>query len=271
MNWCQLLNSLRRRQTTISSGPRSEFQRDFDRSVFSTPVKRLQDKAQVFPLEAHDAVRTRLTHSLEHQSGDALGTDAGPLLGQFDPYPRRPVGAPRAWVDLLDAPLEHGIGSGARRRAFQPSVVAAGETFSTRNIVSTGKGLGALSGTRRLAGPRVGLGSEPRRGFCQDLPFYTQLLVLTGKAPQLLLLRTGGPVAAHPLVAFGLDHPVPDRLPGRLEFLGQRFRAIRPTRTSSTICCRVSGGYGPCGFDMIGHPPFPLQEMKCPRNRVNSR
>lgn len=44
---------------------RSEFDRDYDRAVFSTPVRRLQDKTQVFPLEPHDAVRTRLTHSLE--------------------------------------------------------------------------------------------------------------------------------------------------------------------------------------------------------------
>jgi dGTPase len=44
---------------------RVQFERDYDRSIFSTPVKRLQDKAQVFPLEPHDAVRTRLTHSLE--------------------------------------------------------------------------------------------------------------------------------------------------------------------------------------------------------------
>jgi dGTPase len=44
---------------------RSEFEKDYDRTVFSTPVRRLQDKAQVFVLEPHDAVRTRLTHSLE--------------------------------------------------------------------------------------------------------------------------------------------------------------------------------------------------------------
>ena len=65
MNWTTLLNPERRRQTTIVGGHRTQFERDFDRSVFSTPVKRLQDKAQVFPLEPHDAVRTRLTHSLE--------------------------------------------------------------------------------------------------------------------------------------------------------------------------------------------------------------
>jgi len=68
MNWKTLLNANRLRQSTISGDHRAEFERDFDRAVFSTPVRRLQDKAQVFPLEPHDAVRTRLTHSLEVSS-----------------------------------------------------------------------------------------------------------------------------------------------------------------------------------------------------------
>src|ERR1051325_517670 len=44
---------------------RSQFERDYDRAVFSTTVRRLQDKAQVFIKDPSDAVRTRLTHSLE--------------------------------------------------------------------------------------------------------------------------------------------------------------------------------------------------------------
>ena len=59
MDWKALLNPNRRRPSTITGDHRAEFERDFDRAVFSTPVKRLQDKAQVFPLEPHDAVRTR--------------------------------------------------------------------------------------------------------------------------------------------------------------------------------------------------------------------
>jgi dGTPase len=47
---------------------RTEFEKDLSRVVFSTPVRRLQDKTHVFPLEQHDAVRTRLTHSLEVSS-----------------------------------------------------------------------------------------------------------------------------------------------------------------------------------------------------------
>lgn len=75
MKWEKLLNESRVRdlgnkiknQVTDheKKDPRSEFQRDYDRCLFSTPVRRLQDKAQVFPLEVHDSVRTRLTHSLE--------------------------------------------------------------------------------------------------------------------------------------------------------------------------------------------------------------
>jgi dGTPase len=68
MDWQQLLNSERPRKTSSSGDHRLQFERDLDRCVFSTPVKRLQDKAQVFPLEEHDAVRTRLTHSLEVSS-----------------------------------------------------------------------------------------------------------------------------------------------------------------------------------------------------------
>jgi len=68
MNWNNLLNSDRVRNSTSTGDHRIEFERDYDRSVFSTPVKRLQDKAQVFPLEINDAVRTRLTHSLEVSS-----------------------------------------------------------------------------------------------------------------------------------------------------------------------------------------------------------
>ena len=68
MDWKKLLNPNRPRSTTSPPDHREQFERDYDRAVFSTPVKRLQDKVQVFPLEPHDAVRTRLTHSLEVSS-----------------------------------------------------------------------------------------------------------------------------------------------------------------------------------------------------------
>lgn len=44
---------------------RTVFEQDYDRVLFSTPVRRLADKTQVFPLERNDSIRTRLTHSHE--------------------------------------------------------------------------------------------------------------------------------------------------------------------------------------------------------------
>lgn len=88
MDWNCLLSTTRVKglsgQTSSEPIPgdfRSQFDRDYGRTVFSTPVRRLQDKAQVFPLEQHDAVRTRLTHSMEVSSvSRSLGETAERLL-----------------------------------------------------------------------------------------------------------------------------------------------------------------------------------------------
>ncbi|MES9792788.1 dGTP triphosphohydrolase, partial [Priestia megaterium] len=44
---------------------RNQFERDYDRVMSSSSLRRLQDKAQVFPLQESDFIRTRLTHSME--------------------------------------------------------------------------------------------------------------------------------------------------------------------------------------------------------------
>ena len=53
MNWIQLISDKRlglEDYHNPHSGVRSDFQRDFDRLVFSSPFRRLQNKTQVFPL-----------------------------------------------------------------------------------------------------------------------------------------------------------------------------------------------------------------------------
>jgi len=77
MNWNQLLSVKRMGKptsTTITEEMRTEFQRDFDRLIFSSPFRRLQNKTQVFPLPGSVFVHNRLTHSLEVASvGRSLG------------------------------------------------------------------------------------------------------------------------------------------------------------------------------------------------------
>lgn len=84
MNWNKLL-SARRYQPGLStslfqSHDRSQFQRDYDRLIFSSPFRRLQNKTQVFPLPGNIFVHNRLTHSLEVAS---VGRSLGNKLRQF--------------------------------------------------------------------------------------------------------------------------------------------------------------------------------------------
>ena len=60
---------------------RSEFQRDYDRLIFSAPFRRLQNKTHVFPLPGSVFVHNRLTHSLEVSCvGRSLGNDVANQL-----------------------------------------------------------------------------------------------------------------------------------------------------------------------------------------------
>ena len=76
--WDNLLLAKRFREKSSekrnSTDCRSEFKKDFDTVCNSTIIRRLQDKAQVFPLEKDDYARTRLTHSIEVMSiAESLG------------------------------------------------------------------------------------------------------------------------------------------------------------------------------------------------------
>jgi len=61
------------------SPDRSRFQQDYDRIVFTSALRRLKDKTQVFPLAQSDYVRTRLTHSLE---ASCVGRSLGSMVGR---------------------------------------------------------------------------------------------------------------------------------------------------------------------------------------------
>ncbi|RPG31131.1 MAG: dNTP triphosphohydrolase [Muricauda sp. TMED12] len=65
--WSLLLEEkrFRAKSKTIESDGRNTFENDYGRLISSAPIRRLQDKTQVFPLEESDYIRTRLTHSLE--------------------------------------------------------------------------------------------------------------------------------------------------------------------------------------------------------------
>ena len=92
LEWNKLLCTKRERESKSGSSinpVRNEFEADYDRIVGSSSVRRLQDKAQVFPLQQNDVARTRLTHSMEAAACQRQAKGAGIALG--DPGKLGPV------------------------------------------------------------------------------------------------------------------------------------------------------------------------------------
>jgi len=97
MNWDSLISDKRfglEHFHESRPGVRSDFQRDFDRLVFSSPFRRLQNKTQVFPLPGSIFVHNRLTHSMEVACvGRSLASEVAIRL--------RPRYESEEWVDKL--------------------------------------------------------------------------------------------------------------------------------------------------------------------------
>ncbi len=89
MNWKQLISARRFGMEEFHrerEENRSEFQRDYDRLIFSAPFRRLQNKTQVFPLPGSVFVHNRLTHSLEVSCvGRSLGNDVAKAILKRQP------------------------------------------------------------------------------------------------------------------------------------------------------------------------------------------
>lgn len=83
MDWNQLLSTQRlgsqNRETLSNEKARTQFQRDYDRLIFSSPFRRLQNKTQIFPLPGSIFVHNRLTHSIEVAS---IGRSLGDMAAQ---------------------------------------------------------------------------------------------------------------------------------------------------------------------------------------------
>ena len=119
LDWGRLLSETRRshldakeqasNEVADAVEHRTPWERDYDRILFSTPVRRLADKTQVFPLERNDSVRTRLTHSYEVSNlARSMGTY---LAHQFQPIRDLPDAARTIPPILAAVGLAHDLGN----------------------------------------------------------------------------------------------------------------------------------------------------------------
>lgn len=133
MNWKQLLSARRwgyeNREMSEQFDARSEFQRDYDRLIFSSPFRRLQNKTQVFPLPGAVFVHNRLTHSLEVASvGRSLGRLFYNLMKERNPEVDQQFPFLQEVGDIISAAcLSHDLGN----PAFGHSGEAAISSFFT--------------------------------------------------------------------------------------------------------------------------------------------
>lgn len=112
MQWDQLLSGRRfgMEEYHERKHERTDFQRDYDRLIFSSPFRRLQNKTQVFPLPGSIFVHNRLTHSLEVSCvGRSLGNNV--TKGLMQKYPQGSINFPEIGSIVSAACLAHDMGN----------------------------------------------------------------------------------------------------------------------------------------------------------------
>ncbi|RLD30083.1 MAG: deoxyguanosinetriphosphate triphosphohydrolase [Bacteroidetes bacterium] len=136
MNWEQLLSLKRfgdtnKRLRKEQDETRLGFEVDYDRIIFSSEFRSLQDKTQVIPLSQTDFIHTRLTHSLEVSVvGRSLGRQVGlkllkkyPHLKEVQGFQTNDFGA-----IVATAALAHDIGNPPFGHSGEKAI---GEFFKT--------------------------------------------------------------------------------------------------------------------------------------------
>ena len=119
MNWEKLLSLKRfgdtqKRERKDQDETRLGFEVDYDRIIFSSEFRSLQDKTQVVPLSNEDFVHTRLTHSLEVSVvGRSLGRQVGTKILEKFPDLKNKYGyqANDFGAIVAAASLAHDIGN----------------------------------------------------------------------------------------------------------------------------------------------------------------
>jgi len=198
MRWEQLL-STNRAGKPVSPGShhdRTQFQRDYDRVIFSSPFRRMQDKTQVFPLPGSIFVHNRLTHSLEVACvGRSLGNNASRFLRE---------------TNKVDTPLVEELGAVTAAACLahdmgNPPFGHSGEKAISRFF-------------------KEGAGSRYRE-MIDDQSIWNDLVAFEGNANALRLLthrfsgrREGGFALTLTSVAAMVKYPYPSATPGRPKF-----------------------------------------------------
>ncbi len=243
MDWLRLISNKRlglEEYHQVRKDDRTEFQRDYDRLIFSAPFRRLQNKTQVFPLPGSVFVHNRLTHSLEVSSvGRSLGNDTARALMQKHPDLSRSL-LSEAGAIVSAACLAHDLGN--------PPFGHSGER-AIGTFFSEGKG-------NWLRDYR-----DPASGECLDGREWNDLIRFEGNANAFRLLthhfkgrRDGGFVMTYTTLASIVKYPFSSELAdghAKFGFFQSEIPVFRRIAEELGIP-RTDGGEG--GLRYVRHP-----------------
>ncbi len=139
--WSTCYLSEAERNQERSDLSRSSYQRDYDRIIFSSAFRRLQNKTQVFPLPGTAFVHNRLTHSLEVASvGRSIGTIVGRSLAEKH-FEKESLDYQFYYYELSNvigaACLAHDLGNPAFGHSGEAAISHYFKSFSETSIEGT--------------------------------------------------------------------------------------------------------------------------------------
>jgi dGTPase len=221
LEWGKLLCSDRRPKADAPAGTKSavateieyrtEIERDYDRILFSTPVRRMADKTQVFPLEKNDSVRTRLTHSHEVSNlARSIGTALVHRTSVFDGIDTAPRDVPAM---LAAIGLAHDLGNPPFGHQGEKAI---GKWFAD-HFAATEKEWGDSQLAADKEWEKLGITDRMRKEFlkfegnAQTLRILTKLQLLNDNRGLNLTLGTLGAIMKYPVAADQVDKSVQSR------------------------------------------------------------
>lgn len=245
MHWELLLSGRRhgtdRPEPAPGDDPRSPFQRDYDRIVFSGHFRRLGRKTQVHPLNENDHIHTRLSHSMESAS---LGRSLGVLVGRFlRERGELPAGCDPEHVGQVvqAACLAHDIGNPPFGHSGEEAIKA---WFADNAGLFAGVSGARLADLTRFDGNAMALRILVRTGFEEGGTGMRPTLAVLGALMKYPRTAVNAPAGKDKFSCLQSEAEVLDEVAGRLGLPGAagnygRHPLAFLTEAADDICYRV--------------------------------
>ena len=243
-------------KTSSRHEDRTQFQRDYDRIIFSSPFRRMQNKTQVFPLPEHIFVHNRLTHSLEVAS---VGRSLGNLLAEKTAveFPENPL-VPEIGTIVSAACLAHDLGNPPFGHSGESAISSffqngAGKEFQAKLTPAEWSDFVRFDGnanalrilTHQFNGKRPG-------GFALTYPTLASIVKYPFESPLATKQKFGFfQLEKEDYRKMATELQIPERIEGQLSF--QRYPLVYLVEAADDICYQIMDLEDACKLGILSY------------------